>query len=274
MTTLLAGLGFKPQHFSEAQACTLNGLWFEVHAENYMVAGGMRLAQLDAIAAQHPLSLHGVGLSLAADTPPDAAHLKRLAELVARYQPALVSEHLAWSQWQGIYHPDLLPVTRNAARLQRLADNIDITQNALGRTIAIENPSHYLALPHDIDEPTFLAELQQRTACTLLLDVNNIFVSAHNLQCDAQNLLSQYLNVLPPNAISEIHLAGHEADAKTNLLIDGHNAEIAERVWALYEMCIQRLGARPTLIERDDNLPEFSVLLAEAQRAQQILQAA
>ncbi|MEB0078289.1 DUF692 domain-containing protein [Pseudomonas sp. CCI3.2] len=261
-----AGLGLKPVHYQDALDCTVEGLWFEVHPENYMVGGGPRLAWLEAIGNRHPLSLHGVSLSLAADCPPDAEHLKRLNTLADRIQPALISEHLAWSAWRGQYHPDLLPFPRTSEALQRIASNIHCTQDALGRRIAIENPTHYLHLAgHDYSEVDFLTELSKRTGCGLLLDVNNVHISAHNLGFDA----ATYLDAFPATAIMEIHLAGHTEDpGNSTLLIDTHDAPIAEDVWSLYERLINRIGMRPTLIERDDHIPAFDVLLAERDRAQ------
>jgi uncharacterized protein len=261
-----AGLALKPEHYAEALAAPADGLWFEVHAENYMVAGGPRLAWLEALRARHPLSLHGVALSLAADATPDAAHLERLAALARRFEPSLVSEHLAWSAWRGAYYPDLLPFPRTSAALARIADNVVRVQDALGRAIAIENPSHYLALEgHEWDEIDFLAELARRTGCGLLLDVNNVFVSARNLGASAQ----AYIDAFPGEFVDEIHLAGHSMDSA--LLIDSHDAPVAREVWALYERLIARIGPRPTLIERDGNLPAFSVLAAEWARAQSVL---
>lgn len=264
-----AGLGLKPNHYSDALDCAAEGLWFEVHPENYMVEGGPRLAWLEAIGSQHPLSLHGVSLSLAADCPPDESHLKRFKALVDRVQPALISEHLAWSAWRGQYHPDLLPFPRTVEALQRIASNIQRTQDALGRSIAIENPTHYLSLPgHEFSEVEFLTELSTRTGCGLLLDINNVHISAHNLGFDA----SKYLDAFPAKAIMEIHLAGHAVDpGDTQLLIDTHDAPIADDVWLLYQRVIDRIGRRPTLIERDDNIPGFDVLLAERDRAQGLL---
>ena len=264
-----AGLGLKPNHYSDALDCAAEGLWFEVHPENYMVEGGPRLAWLEAIGSQHPLSLHGVSLSLAADCPPDESHLKRFKALVDRVQPALISEHLAWSAWRGQYHPDLLPFPRTVEALQRIASNIQRTQDALGRSIAIENPTHYLSLPgHEFSEIEFLTELSARTGCGLLLDINNVHISAHNLGFDA----SKYLDAFPAKAIMEIHLAGHAVDpGDTQLLIDTHDAPIADDVWLLYQRVIDRIGRRPTLIERDDNIPGFDVLLAERDRAQRLL---
>lgn len=271
MTTLLtAGLGLKPQHYDAALACPAAGLWFEVHPENYWVAGGPRLAWLESIRERRAISLHGVSLSLAADARPERLHLTRLADLTHRLQPALVSEHLAWSFWNGVYHPDLLPFPRTSEALVRIASNICITQEALKRPIAIENPSHYLAIDgHEWDEIDFLAELTRRTGCGLLLDVNNVVVSACNLGNDA----AQYLNRFPAQPIMEIHLAGHTQDPALGaaLLIDSHDAPVSAGVWALYEKLIRRIGPRPTLIERDGNLPAFEILLHERTRAAAIL---
>lgn len=265
------GLTLKPQHFDAALACAEPGLWFEVHPENYLVDGGPRLAWLAAIRARHPVSLHGVSLSLAADAAPDAAHLKRLVALADRIEPVLVSEHLAWSAWRGTYLPDLLPFARTQPTLTRIADNIARTQDALARRIAIENPSHYLRLDgHDWDEIDFLHELTRRTGCGLLLDVNNVFVSARNLGFEAQT----YIDAFPGEAIMEIHLAGHAPDPLLGqaLLIDSHDAPVAPEVWALYQRLISRIGERPTLIERDDQLPAFAELLAERHIAESFLQ--
>lgn len=269
---IAAGLGLKPQHYDEALACRAPGLWWEVHPENYLVDGGPRLAWLEAIRAQHPVSLHGVSLSLAADAPPDPTHLARLRELARRIEPVRVSEHLAWSAWRGRYLPDLLPFPRTHAALARTAENIERTQAALGRSIAIENPTHYLHLTgHDWSETDFLAELVQRTGCHLLLDVNNVFISANNLGTRAED----YLDAFPMHAVSEIHLAGHHADPQHGqvLLIDSHDAPVAPPVWALYQAVLARTGPCPTLIERDDQLPPFAELLDERDQAQQWLQA-
>lgn len=265
-----AGLGLKAEHYADAWTCRASGLWFEVHPENYML-GGPRMAWLQRIAEHHPLSLHGVALSLAADIAPDEMHLHRLRALIDQLQPTLVSEHLAWSSWRGQYLPDLLPFPRSNEALVRISDNVQRTQDALGRSISLENPSHYLPMEgHDWDEIDFLAELARRTGCGLLLDVNNVHVSAHNLGFDA----AAYLARFPAQAISEIHLAGHSNDAQASLLIDSHDATIAAPVWALYQQLITRIGPRPTLIERDGNLPAFSELLAERDTAQALLDSA
>lgn len=270
---LAAGLGLKPEHYEAAFGARAEGLWFEVHPENYMVAGGPRIGWLEAIRARHPVSLHGVSLSLAGEAQPDAAHLRRLAALVRRIQPALISEHLAWSTWNGQYFPDLLPFPRSTGALQRIADNIARTQDALGTAIAIENPSHYLHIDgHEWDEIDFLAELSRRTGCRLLLDINNVYVSACNLGFSA----AQWIDRFPQAPVGEIHLAGHSADPALGgaLLIDSHDAPIAPEVWQLYRRFVDRAGARPTLIERDGNVPAFGELMAEQEQAAAVLQRA
>ncbi len=270
--TLSAGVTLKPQHFDAALAASADGLWFEIHPENYMVDGGPRLAWLDSIRADHPLSMHGVALSLAAAAPPDAEHMRRLRTLVERLQPALVSEHLAWSLWRGAYYPDLLPFPRSTEALERVVENISRVQDALGRRIAIENPSHYVSLEgHDYDEIGFLAEVARRSGCALLLDVNNVYVSAYNMGFSAE----RYIDAFPADPVLEIHLAGHSQDPELGdgLLVDSHDAPVAPEVWALYRRFIDRAGPRPTLIERDGNIPEFETLLAERARAEELLAA-
>jgi uncharacterized protein (UPF0276 family) len=237
-------------------------MWFEVHAENYMVAGGPRLACLETIRRRHPLSLHGVGLSLAADAEPDPAHVARLRDLVDRFEPFVVSEHLAWSTWQGVHRPDLLPFPRSDEALRRVISNVQRVQDALRRRVLIENPSHYLALEgHDYDEIGFLTELSCRAGCGLLLDVNNVWVSANNLGFEA----ATYIDAFPGECVREIHLAGHSADPSLGaaLLVDSHDAPVSDPVWRLFERLVARIGPRPTLIERDDKLPAFTEMLAE-----------
>jgi len=269
-TAVTAGLGLKPQHYEAASTCRAPSLWFEIHPENYMVAGGPRLAWLESIRTAHPLSLHGVALSLAAAAAPDEEHLRRLATLVRRFEPLLISEHLAWSQWSGAYRPDLLPVPRTKEALLQVAANVDRTQEVLQRRIAIENPSHYLAFEsHDYGEVDFLAELARRTGCALLLDVNNVYVSANNLGYNA----AEVVDSVPSDLVAEIHLAGHSTDAAVEtLLIDSHDAPVAPAVWALYERLIERIGPRPTLVERDAEVPSFDELLRERAQAHAILQ--
>jgi uncharacterized protein (UPF0276 family) len=271
-TALAAGLSLKPQHYDAALACPAEGLWFEVHPENYMVDGGPRLGWLEAIRARREISLHGVALSLAADAEPDPTHLARLAALARRIEPALVSEHLAWSTWRGAYHPDLLPFPRTGEALARIADNVSRAQDVLQRRIAIENPSHYLHFDgHEWSEIDFLAELARRTGCGLLLDVNNVYVGARNLGYPAE----AYLDAFPGGHVVEVHLAGHAPDPNLGeaLLVDSHDAPVAPEVWALYERLIRRIGPRPTLVERDDNIPDFAALLSERSRADAVLRA-
>ena len=278
--TLGAGLALKPQHFSEARDCRDSGLWFEVHPENYLVDGGPRLHWLDVIRAHHPVALHGVSLSLAGEDPPDEAHLQRLAALARRIEPALVSEHLAWSRAGGSggpggpYLPDLLPFQRSTAALQRVAGHVAQVQDRLQRPIAIENPSHYLPddphhWAHSWDEVDFLTELVRRTGCQLLLDVNNVQVSAHNLGFSAH----AYIDRFPGHAVAEIHVAGHSADPQwgAGLLIDSHDAPVAPPVWALLDRFVAQHGPRPVLLERDGNVPTFDTLRQESGTAAKIL---
>jgi len=266
MTAVTAGLGLKPQHFEDAERCAAPGVWFEVHAENYTVDGGPRLAWLERIRARHPVALHGVALSLAADAPPDERHLDRLAALVERIEPMLVSEHLAWNTWRGAYRPDLLPVPRTAGVRRRVIDNIQRVQDRLKRRIALENPSHYVVFDeHACGEIEFLVEIARRSGCALLVDVNNVHVSANNLHYCADAVI----DAIPADLVAEIHLAGHGSDPVLGaaLLIDTHDAPVAAPVWALYERLVARIGPRPTLIERDDSIPPFEELLRERDRA-------
>lgn len=263
-----AGVGFKAEHFSEALAAPAADLWFEVHAENYMIPGGPRLAMLEAVRRERPLSLHGVGMSLAGAADPDPDHLAALKSLVDRFEPVLVSEHLAWSRLDGRCFPDLLPVPRTNEVLKRLAANIGRVQDALGREILVENPTHYLALrDHQWSETSFLCELSRRSGCKLLIDVNNVAVGAHNLGFDA----AAWLEAIPAKLVGEIHLAGHSLDAEGSLLIDSHDAPVSSQVWQLYEGLIARIGPKPTLIERDGNIPPFAELMSERARAQNVL---
>jgi uncharacterized protein (UPF0276 family) len=263
-----AGVGFKPVHFQEAIASSAAGLWFEVHAENYMVEGGARLAMLEALRSERPLSVHGVGMSLAGAGDPDPGHLQALKRLCERFQPFLVSEHLAWSRSGGTSFPDLLPFPRTNEALARVGRNIDIVQTVLGRQILVENPSLYLRFDgHDWSETDFIRELVRRTGCRLLLDVNNVAVSASNMGFDPVS----YIDALPVDAVGEIHLAGYSPDPELGeaLLIDSHDSPVSEAVWALYAHILTRSETlpAPTLIERDDNIPDFAELMAERDRA-------
>lgn len=240
--------------------------FFEVHSENYMSRGGSNLAWLMAIREHYPLSLHGVGLSLGSAQPLNQDHLKALKTLIERTEPILVSEHLSWSIVDGIYLNDLLPIPYTKESLDIFSTHILETQDFLGRSILIENPSSYLYYPkNDYDEVTFLKELVRRTGCGLLLDVNNVFVSAHNNKFSAQN----YLEHLPQGVVGQIHLAGHNRSHP--YYIDDHGQAVQDEVWALYQLALGFLGPAPTLIEWDQDLPSLQILQKEAQKAKDFM---
>ena len=272
MTALGAGLALKPEHYEDAVHCGADAMWFEVHAENYIDVGGPRRAWIEAIRREHPLSLHGVSLSLAGADALDAPTLAGFAALVRELEPALVSEHLAWSRFGSDYLPDLLPFPRTRATLELVCGHVAEMQDAIGRTIAIENPSHYLRLEgHELGEIEFLEAIARCTGCSLLLDLNNVHVSAINTGTSAAG----YVDAFPADLVSEIHLAGHRRDPVhgDRLLIDSHDAPVAAVVWDLFDRFLDRAGPRPTLIERDAALPAFSVLMKEREAAQRRLAA-
>lgn len=263
------GVGYKPQHFAAILADPGAVGWLEIHAENYMGAGGRPLAQLRALAERFPISVHGVGLSIGGEGPLDEDHLARLRQLCGWLNPASFSEHLAWSTHDGAFLNDLLPLPYTAATLCRVADHIDRVQEVLGRRMLLENPSAYLAFAEaEMGEVEFLQEVARRTGCGLLLDVNNVQVSAANLGFDP----AAYLEDFPLDLVGEVHLGGHRADAGEALLIDSHDAPVADPVWALYAQVVARGGARPTLIEWDDDVPDWPGLEAEAARAARVLE--
>ncbi|QXI01792.1 DUF692 domain-containing protein [Pseudomonas monsensis] len=266
-----AGLGLKTGHFREVLGSLPDLGFFEVHAENYMVDGGPFHHFLGLIREQYPLSLHGVGLSIGAEGPLDTEHLKRLAGLIERYQPQSFSEHLAWSSHGPVFLNDLLPLAYDTPTLNRVCAHIDQVQNTLKRPMLLENPATYLAFQHStLDEADFISEVIRRSGCGLLLDVNNVYVSCINHQRDPQ----AYLNALPLHAVGEIHLAGFAEDCDSlgdRLLIDDHGAPVDQTVWALYRQALERIGPVATLIERDNQVPAFNVLLAEARQADEIL---
>ena len=271
-----AGIGLRTPHMAAFTGDTPgapNAPWIEIHSENFLCDGGPRLAMLDAVAARYPVSCHGVGLSLGSADGLDQAHLVRLRRLFDRVKPGLVSEHLSWSVTTGIYLNDLLPLPYTEAALATVSRNINAAQDAFGRRILLENPSGYLRFAGPtMSEPEFLNRLVERTGCGLLLDVNNVYVSAVNNGFDA----SAYLKAVPSDAVGEIHLAGHTeiGAGETRVLVDTHGAKISDPVWDLYAAVIHRIGPRPTLIEWDRDLPEFAVLLREAAAAQTILDGA
>ena len=263
-----AGLGLKPEHFIEVLDTSPDLGFFEVHAENYMVAGGPFHHYLGLIREQYPLSLHGVGLSIGGEGPLNREHLARLATLIERYQPHSFSEHLAWSSHGPVFLNDLLPLAYDSATLQRVCEHVDQVQSTLKRPMLLENPSTYLQWQRStLDETDFISEIIRRTGCGLLLDVNNVYVSCINHQRDPQS----YINALPLHAVGEIHLAGFAEDTDSlgdRLLIDDHGAPIDNAVWHLYQQVLARIGPVATLIERDNQVPTFNVLLAEAQHAE------
>ncbi|MEX2630578.1 MAG: DUF692 domain-containing protein [Tistlia sp.] len=267
-----AGIGLRHRHLPDFLRGQPAAAWLEVHSENYLVEGGPRLAQLERIRADYPLSCHGVGLSLGSAEGLDPAHLASLRQLYDRFEPGLVSDHLSWSVAGGVYASDLLPLPMTEAALEVVVDNLDRAQEALGRRLAVENPSNYVAFAAStIPEAEFLAELVRRTGCALLLDVNNLYVCRHNLGLDPAAWLAR----IPGEAVAEIHLAGHarlEVEGRP-LLVDDHGSRVAEPVWRLYGEALRRLGPRPTLIEWDTALPPLEVLLAEAEHAQGCLDA-
>ncbi|WP_306147831.1 MULTISPECIES: DUF692 domain-containing protein [unclassified Roseibium] len=268
------GAGLKSEHIADILQSHPDIGFFEVHAENYMGAGGRPHQQLTAIRDIYPLSLHGVGLSIGGESPLDKDHLARLAELNKRYEPGLFSEHLAWSTHETTYYNDLLPVPYDQATLIRVCDHIDEVQDVMGRQMLLENPSTYIAYAQStFSELDFLKEITRRTGCGLLLDVNNVYVSCTNQQQSP----AAYLAEFPMQYVGEIHLGGHAPDmdeAGRPLLIDAHDRAVDDAVWALYKDVIGMHGALPTLIEWDNDVPAWPVLLREADAAQEILRRA
>lgn len=266
-----AGAGFKPEHFADILAAPQPIGFFEVHAENYMGAGGPPHAQLGKLREDHAISIHGVGLSIGSMQPLDRDHLARLKALCDRYQPESFSEHLAWSTHDSVFLNDLLPLPYTGETLVRVADHIDEVQSALGRQMLLENPATYLLFTEStIEETVFLAEIVRRTGCGLLLDVNNVFVAAtnHNLDPDA------YVARFPLEAVREIHLSGHSEtvnDLGAPLLIDSHDTPVKDPVWALYQTVLRHIGPVASLIEWDNDVPAWPVLRQEVVSAQRML---
>ena len=259
------GIGLRAPHVAEILATRPGIAWLEVHAENYM-GGGLAVRSLERLCADYPLSVHGVGLSLGSAEGLDAAHLERLARLVERLQPALISEHLSWSVTGGAYLNHLLPLPYTEEALDVVCRNVTRAQERLGRRLLVENPSGYLRFRHStIPEVEFLNALARRTGCGLLCDVNNVYVTCANLGGDA----AAWLDALAPATVGELHLAGHavnDADGRT-ILIDDHGSPVADAVWRLFEHALGRFGTTPTLIEWDTDVPQLAVLLAEAAKA-------
>ncbi|MCY4260155.1 MAG: DUF692 domain-containing protein [Rhodobacteraceae bacterium] len=265
------GVGYKAQHFDAILADSGAVRWLEIHAENYMGAGGKPLAQLRRLREDFPVSCHGVGLSIGGDEPLDKDHLARLKTLVAWREPAVFSEHLAWSTHEGHYFNDLLPLPYNAETVARVCDHIDEVQETLNCQMLLENPSSYLEFSTStLSETDFIREVAKRTGCGLLLDVNNVFVSDINIRRDA----IAYIDSFPLDLVQEIHLGGHDEDEDDDgntLLIDDHASPVCDPVWNLYQLTVKRVGPTPTLIEWDDAIPAWDVLEAEAAKAQRVL---
>jgi uncharacterized protein (UPF0276 family) len=273
VTSLGFGLGLRPQHYTAildgAPEVTGAVDWFEILSENYMVDGGRPLAKLMAVRARYPMVMHGVSLSIGSTDPIDMDYLARLKALAARVEPAIISDHLCWTGIAGLNMHDLLPLPLTEEALKHVCARVDQVQSFLSRTIALENASTYVTFAEDaIPEWEFLAEMARRTGCRLLLDVNNIYVSAFNHDFRA----TDYIDAIPREAVAYIHLAGHEHN-KT-YIIDTHDHPVVEDVWQLYAYAIQRLGPVATMIERDDKIPPLEVLTTELAHARQVAKAA
>lgn len=267
----VAGVCLKPQHYDVIMRDRPELGWLEIHAENYLGAGGKPLHVLEWMRAEYPLSVHGVGLSIGSDAGLDPGHLGRVAALVERFEPHSFSEHLAWSTHDSVYHSDLLPVPYNRETEDLVCAHIDQVQETLGRQMLLENPSNYLSLNTSTStESELLNNVVRRTGCGLLLDVNNVYISSRNMGYDAK----QYIASLPSDCVGEIHLAGHlvdDSDAADPVLIDTHDRAVDLAVWDLYEFTLECCGLTPTLIEWDTNVPEWYELAGDRQRAQQRL---
>lgn len=265
------GVGYKPQHFAAIMQDANPVEWLEIHAENYMGEGGRPIAQLRHLAEKFPISVHGVGLSIGGEDPLDTAHLQRLKHLCDWLNPASFSEHLAWSTHEGHYLNDLLPLPYTDETLTRVADHVAQVQDVLGRKMLLENPSAYLAFAEStLSEVELLNEIVHRTGCGLLLDINNVFISATNQKTSAID----YIDSFPLEHVGEFHLGGHDEDTDDTgalLLIDSHGREVVDPVWALFDYTLNKSGPRPALIEWDANVPDWPELAAEATRCAQVI---
>ncbi|MFZ1814054.1 MAG: DUF692 domain-containing protein [Rhizobiaceae bacterium] len=267
-----AGVGLKAQHVAQILQSSPELGFFEVHAENYMGAGGMPHAQLREIRERYPLSIHGVGMSIGGENPINTDHLARFAEVVRLYGPGLVSEHLAWSTHDDVFYNDLLPLPYTSQTLARVALHVEQVQEAIGRPILIENPSTYMIFAQSTwSEADFMREIARRSGCGLLLDVNNVFVSASNHEYSPH----EYIDSYPLELVEEIHLAGHATDSDDDgrpLLIDAHDREVCTDVWELYDFVLSRTGPLPSLIEWDNEVPQWATLHEEAGRVDRAIQ--
>ncbi len=266
-----AGVGLRSQHYQDILERKPNIAWLETHPENYFGEGGSPLYYLEKIRNHYPLSLHGVGLSLGSVDPLNIKHLEELKKLIYKFEPALVSEHLSWGSFDGKYMNDLLPLPYTEEALDHFCQRVEQTQEYLGRQILIENPSSYLSYSHStISEHDFFVAISERTECGLLLDVNNVYVSAVNHEFDAK----AYLDAIPMDRVGEIHLAGHARNTIGNqdLLIDDHGSKVCNDVWALFDYVMGRSTNIPVLIEWDSDIPELDVLLTESEKANEIME--
>lgn len=266
-----AGVGLKAEHVEDILASNADIGFFEVHAENYMGAGGLPHAQLSKIRENYPLSVHGVGMSIGGASPINLEHLARFKKVVEIYNPGKISEHLAWSTHDDVFYNDLLPVPYTDETLAKVVEHISQVQEALGQKILIENPSTYLTFEESSwSEVDFMSEIAKQSGCGLLFDVNNVFVSATNHGYSPQ----EYINHYPLHLVEEIHLAGHSTDKDDEgdlLLIDAHDREVCNDVWDLYELTLSKTGPIPSLVEWDNEVPAWNVLEQEAQKADAIL---
>lgn len=264
------GIGLRSPHYEELLESNANIGWVEVHPENYF-GGGIHRHFLDKISEKYALSLHAVGLSLGSDERVDENHLKKFKELIDRYNPFNVSDHVAWSASGNAHLNDLLPLPYTEETLERLSKNIIQTQDYFGRQMLVENPSTYIAFKdNEMSEQEFMNKLCERADCFMLLDINNIYVQSHNHGLDP----NEYIDSIDPKFVREMHLAGHieEKIGEQTLLIDTHNQEVCDDVWVLYEHAVKRFGVVPTLIEWDQDFPPLQTLLDEAQAALDIIQ--
>lgn len=267
-----AGIGLRSHHYKNVINSRPKIGWFEVHSENYFGKGGKPHYYLDLVRQDYPLSFHGVGLSLGSSNAVCFRHLDKLKNLIERFSPALISEHLSWSSTDGYHLNDLLPLPFTEEALEFFIERINQVQDYLNRTILIENISSYLEYAHStMPEYEFMSLLTNHTGCGILLDVNNLYINSINHGWNAH----EYLQNIPKGAVQEIHLAGHTVNqfVDGSILIDTHDKPITAAVWELYSDAIQCVGPKPTLIEWDKDLPEFSVLLDEAKKADKILEA-
>jgi uncharacterized protein len=264
-----AGVGFKPDYLEQVIATSEPDLWLEVHTENYLIDGGVRLDYLEQLRNQHCLSFHGVSASLGGVEQVDTDFIAAVKALVDRFQPSIVSEHAVWSRSVGNYFPDLLPLPRTEQAMLQLVDGVSAYQDGIRHRIMLENPANYLNFISEMDEPDFLVEVSTRSGCGLLLDINNLYLSSVNCGLNTYD----YIDALPFGLVGEIHVAGYTVDPEygDKLLIDSHAEAVSEPVWELLEYALNHLGQVPVLVERDDNLPQWSELLLERNRAHSII---